>query len=59
MGSKVANKYLLLGRALDRPVPTNPLLVSPSKLDCLMLAKFFRLELKDFKFRQDFLSLSC
>ena len=36
--------YLLLGRALDRPPKL--LLVIPSKLDCLKLAMFLRLELK-------------
>ena len=36
--------YLLLGRALDKPPKL--LLVIPSKLDCLKLAIFLRLELK-------------
>ena len=35
--------YLLLGRALDKPPKL--LLVIPSKLDCLKLAIFLRLEL--------------
>ena len=37
--------HLLLGRARESPAP-KLLLVIPSKLDCLKLAKFFRLELK-------------
>ena len=44
---KLNNVYLVLGRARDKLAPKLLFDMPPSKLDCLKLAKFLRLELKE------------